>query len=90
VSSGAVRAEDVPVLEPALRAWRAWVGAAFLRKYLQTAAGAPFAPASTEELQGALTGYLIERTLHEIGYELEQRPEWLSIPLSELLDLMKS
>jgi maltose alpha-D-glucosyltransferase/alpha-amylase len=89
VSSGAVRAEDTPVLEPALRAWRSWVGAAFLRKYLQIASGSPFAPASPEELQGALTGYLIERTLHEIGYELEQRPEWLSIPLSELLDLMK-
>jgi maltose alpha-D-glucosyltransferase/alpha-amylase len=90
VSSGAVRAEDIPVLEPALRAWRAWVGAAFLRQYLQTAAGQPFAPASAEELRASLTGYLIERTLHEIGYELEQRPEWLTIPLSELLDLMKS
>ena len=90
VSSGAVRAEDIPVLEPALRAWRAWVGAAFLRQYLQTAAGQPFAPASPEELRASLTGYLLERTLHEIGYELEQRPEWLTIPLSELLDLMKA
>jgi len=89
VSSGAVRAEDIPVLEPALRAWRAWVGAAFLRRYLQTAAGQPFAPASPEELRASLTGFLLERTLHEIGYELEQRPEWVTIPLSELLDLMK-
>src|SRR5436190_3913105 len=89
VSSGAVRPEDVPVLEPALRAWRAWVGAAFLRKYLQVSAGAPFAPTTPEELRAALSGYLIERTLHEIGYELEQRPEWLPIPISELLDLMK-
>ncbi len=89
VSSGAVRAEDVPVLDPALRAWRAWVGAAFLRRYLQTAAGQPFAPATPEELRASLTGYLIERTLHEIGYELDQRPEWVLIPLSELLELMK-
>ena len=89
VSSGAVRAEDIPVLEPALRAWRAWVGAAFLRQYLQTAAGQPFAPATPDELRASLTGYLLEKTLHEIGYELDQRPEWVSIPLSELLDLMK-
>ncbi|HEU0105888.1 MAG TPA: alpha-glucosidase C-terminal domain-containing protein, partial [Vicinamibacteria bacterium] len=89
VSSGAVRAEDIPVLEPALRAWRAWVGAAFLRRYLQTAAGQPFAPATPEELRASLTGYLLERTLHEIGYELDQRPEWVIIPLSELLELMK-
>jgi maltose alpha-D-glucosyltransferase/alpha-amylase len=89
VSSGAVRAEDIPVLEPALRAWRAWVGAAFLRRYLQAAAGQPFAPATPEELRASLTGYLLERTLHEIGYELDQRPEWVIIPLSELLELMK-
>jgi maltose alpha-D-glucosyltransferase/alpha-amylase len=89
VSSGAVRAEDIPVLEPALRAWRAWMGAAFLRQYLQTAAGQPFAPATPAELRASLTGYLLEKTLHEIGYELDQRPEWVSIPLSELLDLMK-
>jgi maltose alpha-D-glucosyltransferase/alpha-amylase len=89
VSSGAVRAEDLPVLEPALRSWRSWASAAFLRRYLQAASGAPFAPASQEELQALLTGYLIERTLHEIGYELEQRPDWLGIPLSELLELMK-
>src|SRR6185369_10157436 len=89
VSSGAVRAEDIPVLEPALRAWRAWVGAAFLRQDLQTAAGQPVAPATPEELRASLTGYLLEKTLHEIGYELDQRPEWVTIPLSELLDLMK-
>jgi maltose alpha-D-glucosyltransferase/alpha-amylase len=89
VSSGAVRAEDIPVLEPALRAWRAWVGAAFLRRYLQAAAGQPFAPATPEELRASLTGYLLEKTLHEIGYELDQRPEWVTIPLSEMLELMK-
>jgi maltose alpha-D-glucosyltransferase/alpha-amylase len=84
-----VRGEDIPVLEPALRAWRAWVGAAFLRQSLQTAAGQPFAPAGPDELRASLTGYLLEKTLHEIGYELDQRPEWVTIPLSELLDLMK-
>jgi maltose alpha-D-glucosyltransferase/alpha-amylase len=89
VSSGAVRGEDLPVLEPALRSWRAWASAAFLRRYLRVASGAPFAPAGPEELQAMLTGYRLERTLHEIGYELEQRPEWLPIPLSELLELMK-
>jgi len=89
VSSGAVRAEDLPVLEPALRAWRCWVSAAFLRKYLLTAAGSPFAPATPEELRASLTASLLERTLHEIAYELDQRPEWVAIPLSQLLELVR-
>src|SRR5258708_40196330 len=89
VSSGAVRAEDIPVLDPALRAWRAWVGAAFLRRYLQTAAGQPLAPATPEELRAPPNGYLLDRTLHEIGYELDQPPEWGISPLPEPHALMK-
>jgi maltose alpha-D-glucosyltransferase/alpha-amylase len=84
-----VRAEDLPVLEPALRCWRAWVGAAFLRRYLAAVAGSPFAASSPEELRASLTGYLLERTLHEIGYELDQRPDWAHIPLRELIELIE-
>ena len=66
-----------------------WVGAAFLRRYLEAAAGQAFAPTTPEELRASLTGYLLEKTLHEVSYELDQRPEWVAIPLSALLDLMK-
>ena len=55
----------------------------------QTAAGGPFGPEGPEELRASLTGYLLERTLHEIGYELDQRPEWVTIPLGELLELVQ-
>ena len=89
VSSGAVRAEDVPVLEPALRAWRAWVGAAFLRRYLQTAAGAPFAPASPEELQARARRLPHRADAPRDRVRARAAAGWLPIPLSELLDLMK-
>src|SRR6185503_548195 len=46
VTSGAVRREDLPVLEPAVRAWRLWASAIFLQSYLRTTAGTPFAHAS--------------------------------------------
>jgi maltose alpha-D-glucosyltransferase/alpha-amylase len=88
VTSGAVRREDLPVLEPALRWWRLWVSVAFLQSYLRATAGSPFAPASAEELKATLTAYLIEKTLYEIAYEVDHRPEWARIPLTELLDLM--
>ncbi len=89
VTSGAVRHEDLPILEPALRWWRAWISAAFLRSYLGTSAGAPFAPASPEELRLSLTAYLLEKTLYEIAYEVDQRPEWARIPLAELLEILE-
>ena len=91
VSSGAVRAEDMPVLEPALRAWRAWVGAAFLRKYLQTAAGAPFAPACPEELQARRSPAICSSgRCTRSGTSSSSGRSGCTIPLSELLDLMKA
>jgi maltose alpha-D-glucosyltransferase/alpha-amylase len=89
VTSGAVRREDLPVLEPALRSWRTWVSTAFLQGYLRTVQGAPFAPASAEELRAGLTAFLLEKTLYEIAYEVAQRPEWVRIPLGELLELVE-
>ena len=61
----------------------------FLRRYVRTAAGSAFSPEGTDELRASLRGYLLERTLHEIGYELDQRPQWLGIPLGELLELLQ-
>ena len=70
-----------------MRAWRLWASTIFLQSYLRATAGAPFA-ASADELRAALLAYLLEKTLYEIAYEVDLRPEWLRIPISELLDLI--
>jgi maltose alpha-D-glucosyltransferase/alpha-amylase len=89
VTSGAVRREDLPILEPAVQSWRHWVSTAFLQSYLRTIADASFCPATAGELRSALTAYLLEKTFYEIAYEMAQRPEWVHIPLRELLDLVE-
>jgi maltose alpha-D-glucosyltransferase/alpha-amylase len=87
---GAVRPEDVPLLDPWVRFWRAWVSAAFVRAYVQKSAGAAFHPRTPEELRDALTAYLLEKALHELAHELEQRPDWLHIPLRGILELVEA
>ena len=89
LSSGAVRVEDLPILEPAMRAWRVWASAAFLRQYLETAAGGAFAPVDAEEARRSVNAYLLERALHEIAYEIDQRQDWVHIPLAEVLEMVK-
>jgi predicted trehalose synthase len=32
--------------------------------------------------------HLLEKCIYEIRYELDNRPEWLAIPLSGLIDLL--
>jgi maltose alpha-D-glucosyltransferase/alpha-amylase len=84
-----VRREDVPVLEPWARFWRARVSAAFLQRYQATAAGAPFLPQSSAELAATLDAYQLEKALQELGFELESRPDWVRIPLLGILELMQ-
>ncbi|MGZ8830817.1 MAG: putative maltokinase, partial [Thermoanaerobaculia bacterium] len=83
-----VRTEDVAKLENGARFWHRWVGAAFLRSYLAESAGGRHLPGSIEEGQILLDGYLIEKALYEIVYELNNRPEWVPIPLRGILDIL--
>jgi len=83
-----IRAEDEPQLDVAATFWHQAVSAAFLRAYLATSAGAPHLPASRDELRVLLDAYTLEKALYEIVYELNNRPEWVRIPLRGVLELL--
>ncbi|HEX4349258.1 MAG TPA: putative maltokinase [Verrucomicrobiae bacterium] len=70
------------------RYWSVWVGAAFLRAYLKTARSAPFIPADEKALKVMLDAELLRKAIYELGYELNNRPDWLNISLQVLLDLL--
>ena len=70
------------------RYWSVWVGAAFLRAYLKTARSAPFIPADETALKVMLDAELLRKAIYELGYELNNRPDWLKISLQVLLDLL--
>ena len=78
--------ETHPQLERWAKAWYQWVGALFLRGYLKTAKDASFIPATHAELAALLQCYTLEKALVEVLYELENRPDWIRIPLNGILD----
>jgi maltose alpha-D-glucosyltransferase/alpha-amylase len=85
-----VRKEDLNLLENGGRFWYHWVSAAFLRAYLTESAQAKTThlPKTREATQTLLSAYLIEKAVYEIVYELNNRPDWVRIPLRGLLDLL--
>jgi maltose alpha-D-glucosyltransferase / alpha-amylase len=83
-----VRPEDFPALEPWAHFWYIWVGVAFLKAYLAVAQDQPFLPKDPLELQVLLEAYLLEKAVYELGYELNNRPDWLKVPLRGLLQLL--
>ena len=82
-----VRTEDVGMLRKWATAWYGWVSAAFLSGYFRNA-DPKLVPSTTEELEVLLDAYLLEKAIYEVGYEMNNRPDWLVIPVNGILDLV--
>lgn len=76
--------------EPLALFWYRCVAAAYLRAYLEAAGRAPLLPKSNEELDSLLEIFLLEKAAYELGYELNNRPHWVKIPLEGMLQLLES
>jgi maltose alpha-D-glucosyltransferase / alpha-amylase len=70
------------------RYWRTWVWAEFLGSYLRTATPGSFLPKGSDELQTLLNVFLMEKAVYELGYELNNRPSWVRIPLQGILETL--
>ena len=78
---GALGKVEFSVMEPWAKIWYAWTARAFLSGYIQTADRPSLVPKDREELQVLLDAFLMEKAVYEVGYELNNRPEWLRLPL---------
>ncbi len=74
-------------IEDSAEFWSKWVSAAFLRSYLAAAQPGNFLPADRARLETLLSAYVLEKALYELRYELNNRPDWVNIPLAGILHL---
>ncbi len=85
---GALGKFDFARMEPWADFWRTWSSWAFLKGYLESAGRPPFVPANTDELRILLDAFIMDKAIYELGYELDNRPEWLLIPLLSIGQLL--
>jgi maltose alpha-D-glucosyltransferase/alpha-amylase len=45
--------------------------------------------ASWDEMRGLLELFMLEKAFHELAYEVDNRPDWVRVPLAGLLDLLE-
>jgi maltose alpha-D-glucosyltransferase / alpha-amylase len=83
---GAVRPEDIARLEPWASFWYQWVAVTYLRGYLEGAAGESFLAQDVAALAALLDVATLQKVLYELSYELNNRPDWVSIPIRGLLE----
>ncbi len=79
-----------PELEAWARFWHLWVSVAYLQTYLEVVDAAPFLPDTPEDLDLLLSSFLVEKAVYELGYELNNRPGWVRIPLQGILQVIRA
>jgi maltose alpha-D-glucosyltransferase / alpha-amylase len=88
VSGVPVQQESMDAVESWAALWTAWVSAAYLQAYFAAANGLPFLAAKNEERRLLFDAFLLQKALYEVAYELNNRPDWVRIPLRGILSLM--
>ncbi len=85
-----MRTEDIPFLEHWADIWYRLMSSVFLQNYLDATSGAVFVPNNFDDFQLLLEAYLLDKAVYEIGYELNNRPDWVVIPIRGIKHILKS
>ena len=74
---------------PAPEGWERDVRAAFIEGYLTTADRA-LLPAGEQAISKLLSIYELEKAVYELRYELNNRPDWVGIPVAAIVRLLEA
>lgn len=80
--------EDLTRLTTFGELWFHETSRAFLKAYLRVAGDAPFVPKSLDERERLLRSFLLAKALYELRYELNNRPDWVRIPLRGVAQIL--
>jgi len=81
--------EDMNELEPFASLWWQYMCSTFLKSYYKTVKDKDFIPQNFKDLQYLLETYLLEKTLNELSFSLNNKSTWVSIPIKGLKHLSK-
>jgi maltose alpha-D-glucosyltransferase/alpha-amylase len=96
IEGALVSRDDAPALAGWARWWQHWVSARFLAAYLERlgwqdggdGGEGGLLPPAADDLSTLLDVYLLEKAIYELRYELNNRPDWVAIPLAGILELL--
>ena len=72
----------------ALREWEKGTVAAAMAGYRERVVGLASVPADENDMGALIDLFVIEKALYELRYEMDNRPDWLSIPVAGLMGIL--
>jgi len=87
---GLFQVERLSEMDSWAQFWCSHVSAAFLRAYTEYVGDQSILPHTPAETQLLLDVFTLEKAVYELGYELNNRPEWVHIPLKGILQQLNS
>ncbi|HEY6291875.1 MAG TPA: putative maltokinase [Terriglobia bacterium] len=70
------------------RSWKDSASAHFIGAYTDSLSNVSLLPSSPRASKVLLDVYLLGKATYELGYELNNRPDWVSIPLEGMLEIL--
>jgi len=86
----AIRPEDRKYLKPWAEVWSDYMRKQFLDSYLLTVKESVLAPPKEDEFHLLLDAYILEKAVYEVGYEVNNRPGWISIPVNGIKKILET
>lgn len=84
------REEDFALLEGWLNAWYGSVSGTFLEAYRERLGDSNLLPRDPGQFNLLLDSFMLEKAVYELGYELNNRPDWASIPMKGILAILET
>jgi maltose alpha-D-glucosyltransferase / alpha-amylase len=84
-----VKPEDMNLLENWAEQWYHYASGFYLDAYLNTVQGSEFIPEEKKHLDILIQNFLLEKAIYELNYELNNRPDWVTIPLRGIKYIMR-
>ena len=75
-------------LERWAAAWEREARVLFLNSYRATVAGSPVVPQDPDTFARALAVFELEKAVYELGYEMNNRPDWIWVPLEGIRSIL--
>ena len=84
-----MKSSDIEILIPWVDLWYNSVSRLYLETYVEIVKGQEFIP-KKKRIDTILQLYLLEKSIYEVGYELNNRPDWIGIPLQGVKHFISS